>query len=529
MIATILPSSPTFHAVAYNENKVTQGSARLLEIKNFGPINTFGYSDPNELSDYLMEYSSRNSRIKQPQFHLAISCKGHEYTEEQLVEFAHKYLKEMGYGDPEQPLLIYGHHDTDNTHIHIITSRVDPKGRKINDSHEKRRSQKTIEKILNTDMKAKAEKDIVIAKEFDFRNANQFKAVLEAMNYECYEKEGILYVKKGGVVQTKLPTSEIIKAADRNKLRYKNDPSENSKWRAIFKKYRNTNTSRTGLERDLKKMFGVSLVFFGKKDSPYGYVAIDFNKKKIYEGGNILYVKDLLDFKTPEEHMNEIEELINTTFEQNPHISTLELNKKLRRMGAFVRKDSLIFGNIKKAMADSHRAILERNNKIVWRNGFKPQNEIERDLLCKLTWYDNPEQISISTSKDGKYYCKDYKELSKIFAISDIKERKRSFDSAGYRLISDNSVIYAYRPETQTLTNLSKAGFDKESYTTLVSSQVGNKNSSSRTNVGNKTRQKSLFNGTESHDGSRYSNREWEVGKKETDRDEMDRNNGMTY
>jgi hypothetical protein len=38
MIATILPSSANFHAVEYNERKVAQGRAELLEMSNFGYI-----------------------------------------------------------------------------------------------------------------------------------------------------------------------------------------------------------------------------------------------------------------------------------------------------------------------------------------------------------------------------------------------------------------------------------------------------------------------------------------------------------
>ena len=43
MIATILPSSTTFHAVDYNARKVSEGVAELLEMKNFGSI---GKIDP---------------------------------------------------------------------------------------------------------------------------------------------------------------------------------------------------------------------------------------------------------------------------------------------------------------------------------------------------------------------------------------------------------------------------------------------------------------------------------------------------
>lgn len=127
MIATILPGSPNFHAVLYNERKVAKGTARLIEIKNFGileDIDSFGKPAPEELRSYLQTYSERNGRIRQTQFHLAISCKGKEMTEDELLDFAHAYLKEMGYGQEGQPLLVYAHRDTENNHIHIVTSLV---------------------------------------------------------------------------------------------------------------------------------------------------------------------------------------------------------------------------------------------------------------------------------------------------------------------------------------------------------------------------------------------------------------------
>lgn len=69
MIATILPGSSNFHAVGYNERKVSKGVARLIEILNFGSIGTFGKPTPDELIKYLQEYSSSNERILKAQFH----------------------------------------------------------------------------------------------------------------------------------------------------------------------------------------------------------------------------------------------------------------------------------------------------------------------------------------------------------------------------------------------------------------------------------------------------------------------------
>ena len=178
MIATILPGSTNFHAVGYNEHKVSKGVARLIEIQNFGSLGTFHKPTPSELVGYLQKYSSQNSRIRKPQFHVAISCKGHEMSEDELLDFAHKYLKEMGYGESGQPLLVYSHYDTENTHLHIITSRVAPDGGKIQHSHERRRSQEVIDRILGNDRKKKTEDDINLSKQYTFSSFAQFKAIM---------------------------------------------------------------------------------------------------------------------------------------------------------------------------------------------------------------------------------------------------------------------------------------------------------------------------------------------------------------
>ena len=94
MIATILPGSADFHAVGYNEHKVSKGLARLIEMRNFGTIGLAGKPTTEELTGYLKKYSSANSRIRKPQFHVAVSCKGREMTESELLDFAHRYLKD---------------------------------------------------------------------------------------------------------------------------------------------------------------------------------------------------------------------------------------------------------------------------------------------------------------------------------------------------------------------------------------------------------------------------------------------------
>lgn len=259
MIATILPGSADFHAVGYNEHKVSKGLARLIEMRNFGTVGLADRPTTEELTGYLKKYSSTNNRIRKPQFHVAVSCKGREMTESELLDFAHRYLKEMGYAEPGQPWLIYAHHDTDNTHLHIITSRVAPDGRKIAHSHERRRSQEVIDRILGTDRQKKTADDIEAARQYTFSSFAQFKAIMVSMGYEVYQKEGIVFIKHGGKVQRQIPLAEVerlFKSGYRERARCR-------QLRSIFKKYRDVSGSKEELQKELKEKFGISLVFFG--------------------------------------------------------------------------------------------------------------------------------------------------------------------------------------------------------------------------------------------------------------------------
>jgi hypothetical protein len=70
MIATILTKSSNFHAVEYNERKVQQGKAVLLEMSNFSCLQRTDDITPEILRDYLITYSSVNENIKYP----SVSC-----------------------------------------------------------------------------------------------------------------------------------------------------------------------------------------------------------------------------------------------------------------------------------------------------------------------------------------------------------------------------------------------------------------------------------------------------------------------
>lgn len=317
MIATILPGSSNFHAVGYNERKVAKGVARMLEMQNFGTLGIFGKPTPEELVTYLQEYTSRNTRIQKAQFHVAFSYKGHEMTEVELLDFAHRYLSEMGYGEEGQPLLVYSHYDTDNTHLHIVTSRIAPDGKKILHDHERRRSQEVIDRILGNDRKQKVEQDLDAAKQYTFSSFAQFKAVMTSMGYEVYQKDGTVFIEHGGKIQQKMLLSEIeslYKKGYYNKAR-------NRQLRSILKKYRDVCSNKEELQKELKIKFGIDIVFFGKKDAPFGYILVDHANKTVIHGARVLAVEELLDFATPEQRFDRMEDFIDRLLTLNPKIT----------------------------------------------------------------------------------------------------------------------------------------------------------------------------------------------------------------
>ena len=343
MIITILPSSTTFHAIAYNEKKVEKGQASLIEAANIG-LRQEAYTADN-LREYFELYSARNTRIQNTQFHVAVSCKGNEYSYEQLLDIAHCYLKEMGYAEEGQPLLVYAHCDTPNNHIHIITSRVAPDGHRISDKFEKKRSREVCERIMQQYHSQRAGQNIDgqqttaettnadawnEALTYRYTSNAQFYAILESMGYDCKEDEQDYSVNfyKNNTCQGKLSLQEILRHA------IKENRPENRRrqqLRAILQKYRNLSANKEELAAHMKRKFGISLVFVGKADTPYGYIVVDHKNKTVFKGGEFLSIKELHQFEDAATRFAKIEKTIDELLADNPKLATADINRILYR------------------------------------------------------------------------------------------------------------------------------------------------------------------------------------------------------
>ena len=333
MIITILPSSANFHAVAYNEMKVEKGMATLFEAQNIYGLRQENYT-PEKLRQFFMDYSSRNTHIQNVQFHVAVSCKGNEYSHQQLLDIAHRYLKEMGYADEGQPLLVYAHHDTPNNHIHIVTSRVAPDGHKIDHAHEKRRSREITLKIMEEFEGRRQEPEVNdIAKDalsYRYTSKAQFCAIMESLGYECKDddEKPMVHLYRGGQEQGTIQVQLIMQHALKEN---KPDDKRRRQPRAILQKYRNLSANKEEFATHMKRKFGISLVFVGKADTPYGYIVVDHKNKTVFKGGEFLSIKELLQFEDGATRFAKIEQTIDDLLADNPKLTTADINRVLYR------------------------------------------------------------------------------------------------------------------------------------------------------------------------------------------------------
>lgn len=93
----------------------------------------------NSFSKYNECVETKKSKTKKNVFHASLSLKeGEEVNNQKFLEIAESFMKKMGYEN--QPYVVYRHYDKAHPHIHIVSSRVGPDGKKIKDSNEAKKA-----------------------------------------------------------------------------------------------------------------------------------------------------------------------------------------------------------------------------------------------------------------------------------------------------------------------------------------------------------------------------------------------------
>lgn len=342
------------------------------------------------------------------------------------------------------------------------------------------------------------------------------------MGYEVFQKDGNVFIKQGGRIQKKIPLAEIEALFKKG---YQ-DKARNRQLRAYLKKYRNVCANKEELQKEMKKNFGVDVVFFGKKDKPYGYMLIDHANKTVIHGARVLAVEELLDFATPEQRFDRIEAFIDQLLTLNPKTTQGEIFQKLKKQRAYIKKGVIYFDGKSRPLPPFMAKALDRNNRISFIEKFKPTSAAEVALLCKVFKVDRPDLVDISPERSSNY-ADAVNKLHGIFNDSEVKSPPSAMYQEGFIIRQVDDTYYAINFKEHILINLNEEGFDVERVKkkSMKQKRKGTPfKKSSKLNPIKSLQQKThqgLGKLNKKGIGSHSANREWEVGKK-TNYDEVD-------
>ena len=321
MIVKILGSaSSNFHGVQYNDKKVEKGTGELMLMKNF-PSFINEKSSQEAVRNYLKSIS-KNEKVKKPQFHAVISTKFQQHSKEELTKVAEDFMQEMGYGN--QPFIVVFHNDTENNHVHIVSTRVNKStGKKLNDSYEKLKAQKAMINIKERIYDKSNEEIINNLLNYKMSSLKQLEILMERNGFKLIKNkndENALDILKNGVREKTIYGNQLIFSNPKNDNRAKQIKAILNKYKEIyFNKVFKVEDRRhlekmlpeekqkenwkpkiefeSELQKKLREVFGIDVIFHRKDGlNPFGYSLIDHKTETIYKGSEILKMNDLFDF-----------------------------------------------------------------------------------------------------------------------------------------------------------------------------------------------------------------------------------------
>lgn len=429
MIVKIMdPAGASFPGVNYNVKKIDKETGELMLMKNF-PSFINESSGQQQVRNYLRAISIGNKKVQKPQFHAMISTKFQGHSKEELTKVAASFMDEMKYG--EQPFIVVFHKDTDNNHVHIVSTRVDKQsGKKINDSYEKLKAQKALAQVMERIFGVNEEEKLNKLLSYKISSLAQLETLLSRNGYKIGKNtndESSLTILKNGVVQRKISGDQIVFDNSKNDSRSRQIKAIISKYKSLYsnKVFRVEDNRKnesvlprghseergsdlklkiefeSELQKKLKDVFGIDMVFHQVDEKsqnkekleggrrPFGYTLIDHKTQKVYKGSDILKMNELFEFTS--------EKLDKKTFEilKDYNIRNQETKKILLE---FFKnsdpekeiKDFMLFENRGKKDLETYR---------------KVQFEIKDFIKNNKNTNDEKNDISIYKTEEGKTYA----------------------------------------------------------------------------------------------------------------------------
>lgn len=433
----------------YNSLKTQNGKAELLEAKNFeldAMAGLTGKPNASTYLDFLNYVADRRPEVKYRQFHAVISCAGREMSKEQLLDAARMYVEKMGYGD--QPCLVFFHKDTDNNHVHIVSTRVRYDGSLVSDKSERYHSLSAIREINRAfniseeeDLRTRAAKDVKEALQWKFPYDTSLVAVFKEKGYKLEKSESdptrwILssdgepcgYITQDQIDTCKKAYKNGVSVRINGKLPAKDQPEIYKRKQLLYKKLTEYASKGYSLDEikslhELRTQLGFhieSSTSLGKDGKEHiRWTITDYPGKTIFKGSDVFPVETLVRSEEFRQGADHFYELVNQVLsEEGPKCGWQQFARRMRQMGYTLHTSK---GNVAYATLP----------------GNKGQFHLPKDTVAALNCNQrviNVSEMDIHSEKEARCLAAIHRVkvadiMPPFFASENKEERKKAKDS----------------------------------------------------------------------------------------------------
>lgn len=393
-IVKILKSSKSFAAVSYNDKRVKRGEAELVKTANFSEVATLIGFD-----EYLKLWGDKNKRIKNKQFHVTISLEGKEKTKDELVQLGEQWLKEMGYG--ENPYMIYFHNNTEHPHIHIVTSRLDKNGCKIDNNFENERAVRILRQLECNPELSQYRKTISDLLRYSFTTKYQFMELCARNGFSVHKGKDSVVCRKGGE-RIKISNQLIEFCSER--YRKQIGVKDKKKMQSLIYKYA-AKLPKEKFSDFMKQKFGLEFVFYGKQNDINGYTIIDYPNRSVYKGSEIFGAKKISELFDLPKTISDFDFLVQDILDDNPLCDYEEFKSIMRNSYFYEVEGNQVKDTVSDEIFELKEDILQKlqyhHEVKMWAECFKPYNDdlarvianlvrVRPSDMRKMTQYEKP-------------------------------------------------------------------------------------------------------------------------------------------